>query len=594
MLPEIANFLLSLGLLFALIQCFPKYSKPAAITSFVCISFAFGALIYSFAVSDFSLKIVFENSHSAKPLIYKISGTWGNHEGSVLMLLFMISFYGIVYSFTKYNKLALSVHGFVTALFASYTKFASNPFTTLKFPMPDGLGLNPLLQDIGLALHPPFLYMGYVGFSLVFSVSIAALWQEKLGAAYAKSARFWTLITWAFLTIGIGLGSSWAYRELGWGGFWFWDPVENASLMPWLSSTALLHSLIITQKRKALKRWTVLLAILTFSFSLIGFFLVRSGVLTSVHSFAADPKRGLFMLGILAAISGLGFMLFAAKAHKLKPEGGFEILSRETGVLFNNMLLITLAATVLVGTIYPLVLDTFGGNKISVGAPYYNYTFTPIALILLVVCGLFSRAKWVHDDINKLGKKLILPACLALAAGLIFRSVEIVAITFLATTTALNMRGKKMVDMPMFLAHTGVAALALGIFFVSSYDAKFENVLKIGEQTKIAGYDVKLENIEIGKGANYVYRRGVFEVTKNGQHKATLKPETRVYPIEQDATTESAIYTHYLNDLYVVIGEPAKEGGYAVRIFYKPLMNLIWLGILVTALGGFLRLRSVT
>ena len=582
MLPYIADFLLSLALVFSVVQCVQKFSKAGAITSFLCLTACFGILIYSFAVSDFSLRIVFENSHSAKPLLYKISGTWGNHEGSIMMLTWMLALYGAAYAFMKHNALALSIQGFVCALFIMYTKFASNPFVTFNFTPPNGLGLNPVLQDVGLAMHPPFLYLGYVGFSVVYSISVAYLWQGKVGKAYAESVRKWCLLTWSLLTIGIGLGSSWAYRELGWGGFWFWDPVENASLMPWLASTALLHSLIITEKRKALKKWTILLSIITFALSLVGFFLVRSGILTSVHSFASDPKRGLFMLGILVLIAGLGFLVFALKSPKLKAEGDFDIISREGGILFNNMILMTLAATIFVGTVYPLVLE----HSISVGAPYYNYTFVPIALILLVVCAIFPQAKWVSEDLNKLAKKLLPCFVAAVIAGILLKSQEVFAIVFLAASCLLNLRGKKTNELPMFLAHTGIAALALGIFFVSMFDESYEGVMKPGDVQKIAGYEVKFADVQIGSKDNYVYRRGIFYA--NG---IEMKPEMRVYPVEKDTTNEAAIHTHYLNDLYLVIGE-ASDNGFAVRIYHKPLMNLIWLALLVTAAGGFTALAK--
>ena len=580
MLPDIADFLLGLALLFSVIQCFKKYSKAASIVSFLCVSACFGILIYSFAISDFSLKVVFANSSLSKPMIYKISGTWGNHEGSIMMLTWMLSLYGVAYALMKHNPLALSIQGFVCGLFIAYTKFASNPFVTFAFPMQNGLGLNPVLQDVGLAMHPPFLYLGYVGFSIVYSISLAYLWQGQIGKAYAQAARKWCLLTWSLLTIGIGLGSSWAYRELGWGGFWFWDPVENASLMPWLAATALLHSLIITEKRKALKKWTVLLAIITFALGLVGFFLVRSGILTSVHSFASDPKRGMFMLGILTLIAGLGFLVFAIKSPKLKAEGDFAVISREGGILFNNMILMTLAATIFVGTIYPLVLD----HSISVGAPYYNYTFIPIALLLLVVCAVFPQAKWVSDDLRKLAKKLLPSFIIAILSGVLMSSYEVFTIVFLATSTLSGLRGKKMTELPMFLSHTGMAGLALGIFFVSIYGQNYEGVMKPGDKTQLAGYEVQFDRVETGKKDNYVYRRGIFYA--NG---VEMQPEMRVYIVERDSTTESAIHRHYLNDFYIVIGEPYKDG-YAVRMYHKPLMNLIWLSLLVISSGGFVRL----
>ena len=396
MIALIGEFLLQLALGLYILQILfakmdVKYIKSAMLTAFICVTGGFAALIYSFVISDFSLALVFQNSHTLKPLIYKISGTWGNHEGSLLMLVWVGALFGYLYSRSECKKNALIVIGAVVGLLTAFMLFTSNPFAKLPFPASEGTGLNPLLQDVGLALHPPILYFGYLGFLVPFAIAIAVLIDGEFTKAQAAIARKWTLLAWSFLTLGIGLGSWWAYRELGWGGFWFWDPVENISLLPWLMGTALLHSLMISEKRGGLLKWSVLLSILTFSVGLIGFFLVRSGLLTSVHAFASDPERGIFMLGILAVVIGSALVLYGAKAHKLSSEIEYSSVSRETMILYNNLISCVLAATIFLGVIYPLLLQGLANEVISVGAPFYNKTIIPIALLIFVLLHVLRK-----------------------------------------------------------------------------------------------------------------------------------------------------------------------------------------------------------
>ncbi len=607
MLAESADFILWLVILLCLVQCVgffkpSRYTNAAAITAFAALSFCFFALIYSFAVSDFSLDLVYRNSHSSKPLVYKISGTWGNHEGSLMMLVWMISLYGFFAALSRGSQRVTALQGFILLLFVLFMKFTSNPFTLLPVTAEDGIGLNPLLQDIGLALHPPVLYCGYVGFSLVFSYTIAYLYEGKIGVEYARAAKFWCLFAWSFLTLGIAAGSWWAYRELGWGGFWFWDPVENASLLPWLSGTALLHSLMITEKRRQFKKWTVLLAIFTFALSITGFFLVRSGVLNSVHSFANDPERGVMIIMILAASVGFGLVVFALKAHKLyrgdEKQVKYSAVSRETAIMFNNLLLTVMCATVFIGTIYPLVLQLLGGDSISIGAPYFSRTFVPIAVVLVIMCAAATTAEWKEDNIKNflrrsryhLGATVIIFA--ALLAGGDYSPLQAVtavaSIYLLAAVVEHGIRRWRWGNLPVLLGHSGLAVITIGIIAAATFDSKTEKMMKTGEEISLAGFDVKLKRVEQGMGPNYAYRRGIFEIWRNEAELGVLTPEMRVYTVEGQTTTESSIITHNLfSDLYVVIGEKNKTEQYAVRVYYKPLMKLIWLGSIMIALGGF-------
>lgn len=600
-----ADFLLWISMGLCLIQMGGlsgerRFSRAAAMTLFLTLTFCFGALIYSFAISDFSLRVVAFNSHTNKPFIYKIAGTWGNHEGSLLMLVWILSLYGFLYSRTLFHAKALAVQGMICLLFIAFMEFTSNPFETLPLPPNNGEGLNPLLQDIGLALHPPILYLGYVGFSMVFSIAIGYLLDGDLDKNFARSARLWCVTAWAFLTLGIGLGSWWAYRELGWGGFWFWDPVENVSLMPWLAGTALLHSLIVTAKRKTLKKWTLLLAIVTFGLSLSGFFLVRSGVLTSVHSFANDPERGIAMLIVLAIILGFAFSVYATRAHHLKSTGEFELVSRETGILLNNLLLVVLCATIFTGTIYPLILSALGGGSISVGPPFYAITFVPAAVIIIYLCGAATVARWRQNTLHQLLPRLFAPLIPPLIAAICLfafgefklrEALVLLAGLYLICAVIWEFRHRRtMENIPMIIAHGGLGILVIGILLATAFPSEKRTDLKIGSGFEIAGLELKLENLEEGWNGNYVFRRGNFQVLKGGVEIAELKPEMRIYPIEQVTTTEADIYHRYgVSDLYVIIGEKNGVGMYAVRAYFKPFMNLIWLGCIVMFLGGILR-----
>lgn len=606
MIALIADFLLWLSAGLCLIQMGAffgerRFSHAAASTLFLTLSVCFGALIYSFAISDFSLRVVFENSHMSKPLIYKISGTWGNHEGSLLLLTWILSLYGFVYSRTLFNAKALAVQGFICLAFILFMEFTSNPFELLPMMPRNGHGLNPLLQDIGLALHPPMLYLGYVGFSLVFSIAIGYLLSAELDKNFARSMRLWCMTAWSFLTLGIGLGSWWAYRELGWGGFWFWDPVENVSLMPWLCGTALLHSLIVTEKRKVFKKWTFLLAIITFGFSLTGFFLVRSGVLSSVHSFASSPMRGIAMLLVIGSIIGFALMVYGLRAHKLKSKGGeFDFLSRETGILFNNLLMVVLTATVFTGTVYPLILTSLGGPSISVGPPFYAITFVPIAVVIIYLCAITTLTKWRTNNLKRFALRIFGPLTPPLAAAITlyffadFTLVHLLVMLspiYLLTSVIWEFHHRRsMENVPMIIAHGGLAILVIGIFMATNFASEIRPNIKKGEEVKFAGYDIKLLDVVEDRANNYVYRKGVFEVNKNGKVVTNLYPEMRYYPVEMMPTNEADIYHRSgMADLYTIIGEKNSAGAYAVRMYYKPFVSMIWLGCIIMFAGGMLR-----
>lgn len=584
MIPESGAFLLWMSLGFALLQASPapiRINAASAITGFLCNAFAFLILIYCFAVSDFSVKLVYENSHEIKPLVYKISGAWGNHEGSMLLLIVIQSFYSAVFSFSR--SPATRFMGGITALLLAYTAFFSNPFERI-FPVPEsGMGLNPLLQDIGLALHPPCLYLGYMGFSVPFALALSALVQGKADKKWARSSRNWALFSWSALSLGITLGSWWAYRELGWGGFWFWDPVENASLMPWLAGGALLHSLAASEKREAFKKWSLLLAIITFSLSLVGFFLVRSGVLTSVHAFASDPTRGAVMLLILGFVLPGSLLLYGFRAHLLESAGDSGLISRETAMLLNNLLLSVLCATIFLGTIYPLALEAMGFPKISVGAPYYSDTFIPIASVLLALAGIGSFTKWRQDSFRRLFRKAAFPAILAVPA--VFFHIYAGALVFLAAAMlqelyarrgALSAAGADFYSMA--LGHLAIAVTAAGILGAAAFGEKLETQVKKSDTLKFAGYEITFKGMDMGAEENFLFRRGIFHVFKSNREIGTLYPETRFYPVEKSKTTESALYSEWFSDLYIVIGDKGEDDSWAVRVFYKPFINLIWLG----------------
>lgn len=607
MIAEIGDSLLWAGLAFCIIQAAlfkvgGKFAKAAAITVFVCLTGSFIALIWSFVISDFSLALVYKNSHSLKPLVYKISGTWGNHEGSLLMLLWVGSLFNFLYAKSSFKKVALSVIGGIMALLSAFAIFTSNPFERLPIVPPEGLGLNPLLQDIGLALHPPMLYVGYLGFLIPFAIAVAALVNGEFTKSQIAIARKWTLISWSFLTLGIGLGSWWAYRELGWGGYWFWDPVENISLLPWLVGTAALHSLMIAEKRGGLLKWSALLSITTFSTALMGFFLVRSGLLTSVHAFASDPDRGIFMLGILVIVVGGALLVYGAKAHKLNSEIEYSNVSRETFILYNNLITCVLAATILTGIVYPLILEAIVGEVISVGAPFYNKTILPVAMLIFVLAAAATKMNWTNDNAKSFLKRIYKPVLAALFFSMIlivifeskpFEIAGIISVLVLLFAVISEVKKRKLSGgLPLILSHGGFALLGIGILFSSAYKEDAELLMKKGEEVKVAGFEVTLQDVTEGMHDNYVFRRAEFEVkVQDKVHK--IYPETRIYPIEEDKTTESAIFRDLLSDLYIVIGEKSeKEDSYAVRVYFKSLINLIWLGCFLMFCGGLARVFS--
>jgi len=616
MIPAIGSFVLIIALGISFVQIFTPFCKNKEIDAkyislsvFLLVAASFGCLLYSYVTSDFSVMNVYKNSHTHKPLIYKITGTWGNHEGSMLLLCLILAAYSFFFALlnkleTKMKDIIISVQSAVNVGFLAFIYFTSNPFERILPKPQNGVGLNPLLQDIGLAMHPPVLYLGYIGFSLGLSYSVAALISGKADRGWATSLKKWTLFSWSCLTLGIGLGSWWAYRELGWGGFWFWDPVENASLMPWLVATALLHSLIVHEKRESLKVWTVLLGIFTFALSLVGIFLVRSGVLTSVHSFASDPQRGTYILIFLGLVVGISLTLFAMKAHKLKPKNKFAPFSKEGGILINNLILVVLCLTVFLGTIYPIIVEVFSENSVAVGAPYFNSVFNPIALPLLILAGIVPILKWKKDDAQKVKAKLLVPLiCALFIFGLVLfvpdKQSFIAAIslgfsTWLISSMLYSLyeRRKSSIPIPfwgMVISHIGLGVLAAGITVVSIWGQEQEKILHANESIKIAHYDVKLVDMYIAAEDDYMMRFGNFEVTDyTGRRVASLQPEVRYYPVQGSNTTESDIYYSLLSNLYIAMGDSNDKGGFVVRVYHKPWVNLIWLGCVLMASGGFI------
>ncbi len=626
MIPEIGHLSLILSFLMAIaLACSPLvarfsnrqqvmgYSYMVLLVQFATLSSAFLILIYSHVVSDFSVLNVVNNSHTAKPLLYKISGVWGNHEGSMLLWSWMLSL--VTVSFAWLSRIeavakigVLAVQGLLTAGFLAFILFTSNPFVRVFPPAREGLGLNPLLQDVGLALHPPCLYMGYVGFSLGFSLAVTVLARGKRESHWAAYLKPWILLSWCFLTAGIALGSWWAYRELGWGGFWFWDPVENASLMPWLTGTALLHSLIVLEKRQHLQSWTLLLALTTFALSLLGTFLVRSGVLTSVHSFASDPARGFFILIFLALVVGCSLTLFALRASKVQSSGHFGLLSRESFLLFNNLILLTACATILLGTLYPLFYEMLAGGKLSIGAPYFAATFVPITLPLLGLAAIGSFLAWQQGKIKRV--KHGLPALLALLplagfytlmpyAGILAHSA--IWLAFWLLSAMLLEWGKRGLwrKQPhafyaMLFAHSGLAVLVLGVTLAVAGFQEKEQRMQPGGQMEIAGYRVTFKGLHYLQGPNYMLRRATLYVeTINGNEVALLKPEVRFYPVEKSQTTESAIHTRFLSDIYAAMGETdASSQATVIRLYYRPGISLLWGGAFLMVMGGGLALLA--
>jgi len=625
MIPEIGHAALILAFCFAVIQAliplagaqlgktrWIHLASPVARGQLFFIGIAYCCLTYSFLVNDFSVRYVASTSNTQLPLIYKISGVWGAHEGSLLLWAFLLSAWTVVVSIfsSSIPKIMLarviSVMGMVSVGFISFMLFTSNPFIRL-FPAPvDGRSLNPLLQDFGLAIHPPMLYMGYVGFSVAFAFAIAAMIDGKLDSAWARWVRPWTNIAWVFMTLGIALGSWWAYYELGWGGWWFWDPVENASLMPWLVGTALIHSLAVTEKRAAFKSWTVLLAIFSFSLSLLGTFLVRSGVLTSVHAFATDPARGVFILVFLVIVVGGSLVLFAWRATALRSVGQFSIVSRETGLLFNNVILVTMAGTVLLGTLYPLVLDALGVGKISVGPPYFNQVMLYLAVPLYTLMGLGLFLRWKKDSVSRLQSKVVIPFAMALMAGILLPLLlapEQSGLTFIGLISAswvalaallwLINSTQSPFKLPAstwgaVIAHIGMAVTVTGITLTSVYSHEKDVALAPDESYQVGDYDFKLISVKEIRRDNYIAYQGVVEASENGQHLVLMYPEKRTYNQSSMPMTEAAIDAGLFRDLFVALGEPLGEGSWSLRIYHKPFVRWIWLGALLMALGGLL------
>lgn len=601
-------------------------ANGAGIALVLLVGLAFAALTHAYVISDFSLVNVAQNSHSAKPMLYKISGVWGNHEGSLLLWVTILAVFGAAVVVSGRNlppelkARVVGVQGLVASAFLAFILFTSNPFTRLARPPFDGNGLNPLLQDPGLAFHPPFLYLGYVGFSVAFSFAIAALIEGRVDAAWARWVRPWTLAAWVFLTLGIALGSWWAYYELGWGGWWYWDPVENASFMPWLAGTALLHSAIVVEKRDALKSWTVLLAILTFSLSLLGTFLVRSGVITSVHSFASDPGRGLFILAMLTAVAGGSLMLYALRAPSLKAGGLFQPISREGGLLFNNLIMSIAAGSVLLGTLYPLFVDALGGGRVSVGPPFFNAVFVPLMIPLIVAMGAGPLLTWKRADLLAvlLRLKFVFLASLIFAAavwllaggrlsdlasagGMLLAAWLLLGSLWELGERALLFRAplgeslRRFLQIPlaawgMTLSHGGMALVILGVVGSSSWMEERIQNMQVGDTVRLHDLDVTLSDAVEKPGPNYSALKGTFVLKRDGQDVARLSPERRLYRVPPRPTSETAIRSTWLGDYYTVISDAAPGGGYVTRFYWQPLIPWMWAGALVMALGGILSL----
>jgi len=633
MIAELGHFALMLATGVALFQFLvPLYgaqrgdrmlmqsAAPAALLQVLLIGIAFIALTHAYLVSDFSVLNVAENSHSAKPLIYKISGVWGNHEGSMLLWVFILAIFGAAVALfgdklpLELKSRVIAVQGSVGLAFLLFLVLTSNPFARLNPPPIEGSGLNPILQDPALAFHPPFLYAGYVGLSIAFSFAVSALIDGRVDAAWARWVRPWTLAAWMFLTIGIAMGSWWAYYELGWGGWWFWDPVENASFMPWLVATALIHSTIVLEKRNALKIWTVLLSILAFSLSLTGTFLVRSGVLTSVHAFANDPERGTFILMILVVFIGGSLTLFAWRAQALKAGGVFAPVSREGGLVVNNLLLCVACLSVLIGTLYPLALETWNGTKISVGAPYFNLTFGPIILPLLLLVPIGPLLAWKRGDIGIALRRLWIVLALSLSLGLIVFVLNIrgpwlapVGIAlgvwlFLGAGMELSNRialfrvplsvslqrltGLPRAAIGMVLAHGGLGIMVVGIIAISLWKVEIIIAMKPGETVDVAGFAVTFKGETPLTGPNYTGLAGQFDVARDGQHVTRLVSEKRNFKPSGMPTTEVGLHQSLPGDLYVVMGDANPDGGRSMRLYFNPLVNLIWIGAALMFLGG--------
>ncbi|MGB5474063.1 MAG: heme lyase CcmF/NrfE family subunit [Gammaproteobacteria bacterium] len=635
MIPELGHFALILALCLSLILAvFPMagtltntprwvaMAKPAAWGQFTFTAIAFACLVNAFLVNDFSVAYVAQHGNSLLPTVYKVSAVWGAHEGSLLLWALILCSWTVAVASLSRNLPAevlarvLSVMGMISIGFMSFLLFTSNPFERV-FPVPlEGGDLNPLLQDFGLAIHPPMLYMGYVGMSVAFSFAIAALIGGKLDATWARWSRPWTTVAWVFLTIGITLGSWWAYYELGWGGWWFWDPVENASFMPWLAATALIHSLAVTEKRGAFKRWTVLLSLLAFSLSLLGTFLVRSGVLTSVHSFAADPARGLFILVFLCIVIGGSLALYAWRAPDVTSGGRFSMLSRETMLLGNNLLLVVITAFILLGTLAPLIYDAFGWGKISVGFPWFTTMFTIFTPLMIFLMGLGPLTRWKHHTPAELLRTFRVAILVSVAAGLLvalpilhdfsaWAGMAVMLSTWLVSSLVLSLRQRyrsraslqALLKNPMargngsyfgmVLAHLGVAVFIIGVTFVTQFDVEQDVRMSPGQSIDMAGYTFRFDGVRTVQGPNYRADQGSIAVSREGKEVTTLTPEKRTYTVQTKPMTEAGINAGLMRDIYVSLGEGLGSGGdWSLRLYYKPYVRWIWLGGLMIAIGG--------
>jgi cytochrome c-type biogenesis protein CcmF len=631
MIVELGHFALILALAVAVVQttvplvgaarrnaAWMAVAEPAALLQVLLVAFSFAALTYAFVVSDFSLAVVTANSHTLKPMLYKVTGVWGNHEGSLLLWVLILAVFGAAVALfggqlpATLRARVLAVQGSVGVAFLLFMLLTSNPFWRLEVPPMDGQDLNPLLQDVGLAIHPPFLYLGYVGLSVAFSFAVAALIEGRVDAAWGRWVRPWTLAAWGFLTIGIALGSWWAYYELGWGGFWFWDPVENASFMPWLLAAALLHSAIVVEKREALKAWTILLAILAFGFSLIGTFIVRSGVITSVHAFANDPERGQFILMILGFFTGGALLLFALRARVMEAKGLFAPVSREGALVFNNLILAVSCFVVFVGTLWPLVAEVVWNQRLSVGEPFFNAAFTPFMVALAVILPVGSVLAWKRGRIDRAALPLWPFAILSVALGALAYALQ-------TGTSALGPVGLALgawvvfgaardiwakagrigrlwllprADWGKALAHTGFGVLVFACAAMNAWVVEDIRVLKTGESFALGPYTVTMQDVREVRGANFDSTTADMVVTRDGAPVVTLQPEKRFYPVAGMPTTEAAIDYGLWRDLYLTVGDPQDGGGYAVRSYIKPFANWLWIGAALMALGAVVSLSD--
>jgi cytochrome c-type biogenesis protein CcmF len=627
MIPEFGHYALVLALCIALIQGvlplvgahfgrrdFLSLARPAAQTVFMLLAIAFGTLAWSFYVNDFSVLYVAEHSNSQLPVIYRLGAVWGGHEGSLLLWILLLSTWTILVAQLSQSldefmvARVIGVLGLVSSGLLLFVLTTSNPFERLLPAAQDGRSLNPLLQDPGLVFHPPMLYMGYVGFSVAFAFAIASLLSGRLDAAWARWSRPWTTAAWVFLTLGIALGSWWAYYELGWGGWWFWDPVENASFIPWLVGTALLHSLAVTEKRGGFKSWTVLLAITAFSLSLLGTFLVRSGVLTSVHAFATDPRRGIFILIFLSLVVGSSLTLYAWRAPKNTLGGKFSLSSRETFILLGNVFLVVSAGSVLLGTLYPLLIDALHLGKISVGPPYFNSVFVPIMIPLLVLMGIGPWANWKNTDLLAVIKRLWSAGLVAVIAGVTIPLVMgeftwlaglgfllafwIIASGCLQIARQIKLGKPTRSFIGMQVAHLGIAIFVIGVTMVGAYQEEKDVRMLAGDTVSVGGYQIQLQGVQSVPGPNYDAMRGTFLLSKNGVAQATLYPEKRSYFSSSMPMTEAAIHVSLTRDIYVSLGEELADKAWAVRVYYKPFVDWIWGGCLFMALGGILAISD--